>query len=341
MFETIGLALRQAPVFGILYLKIYTSLYVQPMPSSPRDLLLTWLRAAGEPTRLRLLALCAARELSVSDIAQIVGQSEPRVSRHLKILGEAGLVERVRQGQWVHYALARGGAAAGFVQGLLGQLDRADPVTVRDRERAQALQGDGLRAAAPAASRLGRELRGFVESAEAVLPAGAVLLVGADHPELIETAAGMGAECAVLAHSRRSSQLARSMAERAGLHCRVLLAAGDALGPRDLARLGRTFDAVLLDRLGTSSDEALGGLLAAARRALSPGGRLLLFERYDSLESARGRVVEHPLARLRRLLSETGLTCERMSPIEADGQHVLAASAVLSAERPRGTASAA
>jgi len=311
------------------------------MPSPPHDLLVTWLRAAGEPTRLRLLALCAARELSVSDIAQVVGQSEPRVSRHLKILGEAGLIERLRQGQWVHYGLAHGGPAAGFVQGLLGQLDRTDPLLVRDRQRAQALQGDGLRAGAPQASRLGRELRGFVDSAEPVAPAGAVLLVGADHPEVIETAVGMGAECAILAYSRRSSQIARATAERAGVRCRVLLAAGgSALGPRDLARLGRTFDAVLLDRLGTP-DEALGGLLAAGRRALSPGGRLLIFERYDSLESPRERVVEHPLARLRRLLGEAGLACERMSPIEADGQHVLAAVAVLSTERPRGSASAA
>lgn len=311
------------------------------MPPPPHDLLVTWLRAAGEPTRLRLLALCAARDLSVSDIAQIVGQSEPRVSRHLKILGEAGLIERLRHGQWVHYTLAREGSAAGFVQGLLGQLDRADPLLARDRERARAQQGEGHHAGAPAASRLGRELRGFVESAEAVNPEGSVLLVGADHPELIAAAAGMGAECAVLAFSRRSSQVARATAERAGLHCRVLLAAGgDALGPRDLARLGRTFDAVLLDRLDTP-DQALGALLASGRRALSPDGRLLLFERYDSLESSRGRVVEHPLARLRRLLGEAGLTCERMSPIEADGQHVLAAVAVLSTERPRGSMSAA
>ncbi|HEY1889340.1 MAG TPA: metalloregulator ArsR/SmtB family transcription factor [Steroidobacteraceae bacterium] len=311
------------------------------MRSPPHDLLLTWLRAAGEPTRLRLLALCAARELSVSDIAQVVGQSEPRVSRHLKILGEAGLIERLRQGQWVHYGLARVGPAAGFVQGLLAQLDRADPVTVRDGERARALQSDALHAGAPAASRLGRELRGFVESAEGVAPAGAVLLVGADHPELIETAAAVGAECTVLAYSRRSSQLARSLAERAGLHCRVLLAVGsDSPAPRDLARLGRTFDAVVLDRLGTS-DQALGRLLAASRDALSPGGRLLLFERYESLEGPRERVVEHPLARLRRLLGEAGMSCERVSPIEADGQHVLAAAAVLWKEQPRGTASAA
>jgi DNA-binding transcriptional ArsR family regulator len=303
----------------------------------------TWLRAAGEPTRLRLLALCAAREFSVSDIAQIVGQSEPRVSRHLKILGEAGLIERVRQGQWVHYGLARGGPAAGFVQGLLGQIDRADPLLARDRERAraQAVQGEALHTGASAASRLGRALRGFAESAVTVAATGSVLLVGAEHPELIETAAAMGAECTVLASSRRASQLARATAEREGLHCRVLLAAGgDALGTRDLARLERTFDAVLLDRLATP-DEALGRLIAAARRALSPGGRLLLFQRYDSLESPRGRIVEHPLARLRRLLGEAGLTCERMSPIEADGQHVLAAVAVASTARPRGTASAA
>ena len=317
------------------------------MSGIPSDLLLTWLRAAGEPTRLRLLCLCAARQLSVSDIAQIVGQSEPRVSRHLKILSEAGLIERLRQGQWVHYGLTRSAPAAGFVAGLLGQLDRADPLLARDRERVHALQSDGTHAGAPAASRLGRELRGFLESAEAVAPTGSVLLVGADHPELIETAASLGAQCSVLAHSRRSAQLARATAERAGLRCRVFLAAGGgALGPRDLALLGRTFDAVLLDRLG-ADHEALGTLLAAGRRALSPGGRILLFERYDSLESPRkagsgtARVVEHPLARLRRLLGEAGLTCERMSPIEADGQHVLAAVAAPVAQTPHGTASAA
>ena len=311
------------------------------MTSPTHELLVTWLRAAGEPTRLRLLALCAVRDLSVSDLAQAVSQSEPRVSRHLKILGEAGLIERVRQGQWVHYGLSRGGPAAGFVQGLLAQLDRADPLLTRDRERAKSLQGEGLYASAPAASRLGRELRGFVESADPVAPTGSVLLVGADHPELIEAAGGLGAECTILAFSRRSSQTARARLERAGLRCRVLPAAGaDVLGPRDLARLGRTFDAVVLDRLGTP-DEALGRLLAAGRNALSADGRLLLFERYDALESTRERVVEHPIARLRRLLGDAGLACERLSPIEADGQHVLAAVAVLSKERPLDTASAA
>src|SRR5215472_2139381 len=100
--------------------------------------LISWLRAAGEPSRLRLLALCDRGDLSVSDLAQALGQSEPRVCRHLRILSEAGLIERMRNGQWVHYRIATGAAAAGFVKGLLAQLDRSDPTFARDLSRALA-----------------------------------------------------------------------------------------------------------------------------------------------------------------------------------------------------------
>src|SRR5579862_3421989 len=105
-----------------------------PMDS---ETVLGWLKAAGEDSRLRLLALCAQHELSVSDLAEALRQSEPRVSRHLRILCEAGLLERLRQGQWVHYRLTQNAAAAGFVQGLLGQLDRRDPVFGLDRGAAR------------------------------------------------------------------------------------------------------------------------------------------------------------------------------------------------------------
>jgi hypothetical protein len=66
-------------------------------------------------------------------------------------------------------------------------------------------------------------------------------------------------------------------------------------------------------------------MLEEARALLAPTGRLWIFERYESLEGTRQRVIEHPLARLRRLLGAAGLRCERLSPIEADGEHVLAA----------------
>src|ERR1700733_4541767 len=96
-------------------------------------ILTDWLRAAGDPSRLRLLALCAEGALSVSELARALQQSEPRTSRHLKILCDADLIERIRQGQRVHYRISGAAAAAGFVRGLLGLLDRADPVLLQDR----------------------------------------------------------------------------------------------------------------------------------------------------------------------------------------------------------------
>ena len=70
--------------------------------------LLGALRAAAEPSRLRLLVLCARGELTVTELAQILGQSQPRVSRHLKLLCDAGLLDRAREGSWVFYRLGSG-----------------------------------------------------------------------------------------------------------------------------------------------------------------------------------------------------------------------------------------
>jgi ArsR family transcriptional regulator len=278
--------------------------------------LVKWLQAAGEPSRLRLLALCTEGALSVSDLAQALGQSEPRVSRHLKILSEAGLIVRMRQGQWVHYRLADHADATSFVRGLLAQLDRSDPVLLRDRS--------GARAAAAPESRLGRAIAGFItESGLRELEA-PVLVVGVGHPELLECAVRASARCTAVAQSRRAAQAARAFAEGRGLRCRILQGAGpDLLSDADIARAGETFAAVLLDT--SAREEALARLLQRARRLLAPGGRLWVFERYESLESSRERIVEHPLARLRRLLGDASLVCERLSPLEADGEHVLAA----------------
>ena len=73
------------------------------------ETVLDGLKAAAEPTRLRLLALCAASELTVSELTGIVGQSQPRVSRHLKVLCRAGLLTRYREQHWVYHRVPRQG----------------------------------------------------------------------------------------------------------------------------------------------------------------------------------------------------------------------------------------
>lgn len=91
------------------------------------------LKAAAEPTRLRILALLGSGELSVKDLTRILGQSQPRLSRHLKLLADAGLVERAREGSWVYFRLPA--PAESLVHALLRDLDRDDSVLVRDRLR--------------------------------------------------------------------------------------------------------------------------------------------------------------------------------------------------------------
>jgi len=302
-----------------------------------------WLRAAGETSRLRLLALCSTRAFSVSDLARAVGQSEPRVSRHLKILCDVGLLSRVRQGQWVHYQAATESAAASFLQGLLGQLDRTDPVVVRDRDRALAhidTPAEGSTGGGLSESRLGRALRGFIETNTLASHVRSMLVVGVEHPELVEYAAGFATECVALTHSRRSAQAIRARAEQRGFSCRVVLASnGESLNERDIGKAGHSFDVIVLDHVAVPVGAQRARMLEHARQSLAPSGRLWLFERYESLEDGAGeRVVEHPLGRLRRLLKEAGLSCERLSPIEADGEHVLAAAASSVAQAAAGAA---
>src|SRR5260221_4162215 len=105
------------------------------------------LRAAGEPTRLRILALLAREELAVLEICGVLGQSQPRVSRHLKLLAEAGLVERFPDGAWVFYRLTGEGQRAALARDALDRIDPADAGLARDRERLAAVELDPGQAA--------------------------------------------------------------------------------------------------------------------------------------------------------------------------------------------------
>ena len=98
------------------------------------------LKAAAEPTRLRILVLLKTGELNVKDLTRILGQSQPRISRHLKLMAEAGLIERHRDGSWAYFQLIEAGPAGALLRGLLETVDRGDPALTRDQARADAVK---------------------------------------------------------------------------------------------------------------------------------------------------------------------------------------------------------
>ena len=105
------------------------------------------LKAVAEPTRLRLLALLARGELNVKDLTRVLNQSQPRISRHLRLLAEAGLVERAPEGSWVYFRLAEAGPGREVASEVLQLLDRSDPLLERDARRAEGIQAERQEAA--------------------------------------------------------------------------------------------------------------------------------------------------------------------------------------------------
>jgi DNA-binding transcriptional ArsR family regulator len=285
-----------------------------------------WLRAAGEPTRLRLLALCSAREFSVSELALAVGQSGPRVSRHLKILCAAGLLTRLRRGQWVHYRLAQDAAAARFLNSLVADLDPADPLLARDRGRTKAAPLPSEDAQTRA--RLDQALGSFITASSGAQGCGSALVVGVAHHALLAGAIRVASDCTAIAHGRRAAGSANAFVKHEKLSCRIVLHA-EADAPIDDATLkgGAHFDAVVLDRLGAHA-ASLPTWLAAGRQVLAPAGHLWLFERVEALEGSKEGANGQPLAKLRQLLDQAGFACERLSPIQVGREHILAAVAV-------------
>lgn len=246
--------------------------------------LLTALRASAEPTRLRLLALCAYGELTVSELVQILSQSQPRISRHLKLLSEAGLLERLQEGSWVFYRLTREGSGAAVAESLLKLLPDADDTLNRDLQRLADVKRDREEVAADYFSRNAAVWDGLrtlhVDDSEVedklleIVPqsvSGALLDIGTGTARMMELFAPRFEKLEGVDLSHEMLAVARANLSRAGLSkCSVRQADMYQLpfGPR-------VFDAVtihqvlhFLDRPGTAIDEAA--------RTLKPGGWLLL-----------------------------------------------------------------
>jgi ArsR family transcriptional regulator len=244
------------------------------------------LKAVAEPTRLRLLALLAHGELNVKDLTRILNQSQPRISRHLKLLGEAGLVERAPEGSWVYFRLAEAGPGCAVAEQILRSLDLADPVIVRDRNRAAGVQEERQAAAqsyfrAHAADwdkiRTLHVAEADVEAAvlEALGPGPFDLLVdlGTGTGRMLELfgqrfrrGLGLDLNPAMLAY-------ARSKLERAGLS-NAQVRQGNLY---DLPLADRSADAVVMHQVLHFLSDPQRAVREAAR-VLAPGGRLLIVD---------------------------------------------------------------
>lgn len=99
------------------------------------DELLIALKAAGEETRLRIIALFENGELTVTELVAVLRQSQPRISRHLRLLCEAGLLERHREGTWIFYRLADSGSKAELVKSIMKYIPLSDQIMQHDQER--------------------------------------------------------------------------------------------------------------------------------------------------------------------------------------------------------------
>lgn len=286
------------------------------------DLTLSILRAAAEETRLRILALLVAGELSVSDLTDILGQSQPRISRHLKLLVEAGLVERHREGAWAFFRLMDHGAASPILRPLLDNLDRSDPQLLEDRTRLDAVRAQRSHAAQAFFSRLAPEwdrLRSL-HAPESVVEA-AVLEALSSKPirNLVDLGTGTGRMLQLLAPraartvgldaSHAMLSVARANLEKAGLS-RIELRQGDIYAPpfpRD------TFDLVVIHQVLHYLDDPARAIREAAR-LVAPGGRILVVDfAPHNLEFLRETQAHRRLGfapdQVANWLDEAGLDC--------------------------------
>jgi ubiquinone/menaquinone biosynthesis C-methylase UbiE len=250
------------------------------------DALNAALKAAGEETRLRVLALLADAELTVSDLTDILRQSQPRISRHLKLLAEAGLVERFREGTWAFFRVAEHGGGAELAHALIERLDPADPTISRDRARLASVRQ--ARAAAAQAyfrahaaewDRIRKlhvpdaAVEGAIRDALADKPFRSLLDLGTGTGRMLELFGAQIERGLGLDLSLDMLLLARDRLERAGLkNCSVRQ--GDIY---DLPLADDSFDLVILHQVLHFLDDGARAIQEAAR-VLRPGGRLLVVD---------------------------------------------------------------
>ncbi len=250
------------------------------------DSLVEVLKAAGEVTRFRLLALLAGGDLTVTDLTEILGQSQPRISRHMKLLTEAGLVDRYQEGAWAYFRLKYGGAEVALARAFLTAASGQDAVLSRDRERLAAVKKMRAERAQAFFSENAAEWNEMqrLQISEAAVETALRQIVG-DRPiqSLLDLGTGTGLilklfdglyqHAVGIDASRDMLAVARSNLDKAGI-ARATVRLGDIFNlPLD----GQSFDLVTIHQVLHFLDEPQAAL-AEARRMLRAGGRLVIVD---------------------------------------------------------------
>lgn len=295
------------------------------------DQLLQGLRASAEPTRLRILALCAHGELSVSDLTQILGQSQPRVSRHLKLLCDAGLLDRFREGTYAYFRLSTRSACADLGRTLVDLVPAADGTLALDLERLDgikrsraeqashyfaenAARWDEIRALHIADSEVEQSILGLLPTG----PIDDLLDLGTGTGRMLSIMADRAERCVGIDYSREMLSVARANLESAGKR-NWQIRHGDLY---QLPFPGASFDiAVIHQVLHYLEDPAEA--LAEAARVLRPGGMLLIADfaphEVSSLrEEHAHRWLGFSDEKVGEWLSECGFEC--LGPVHLPGQ---------------------
>ncbi len=293
--------------------------------------LLTGLRAVAEPSRLRLLAICAQGEWTVSELTQVMAQSQPRISRHLRVLAEARLLERFREGSWVFYRRTQHGEGARLAR-LLGRLlPEDDPALRLDGQRLASVRETRRRLAErffDGSARRWDSERDLGVDGAAVEAALEALFAEIRPDSLLDVGTGTGRILQVLAPhighglgidlSHDMLAVARANLDR-GLARNCQVRHGDMY---QLPAQDGSFAAVTLHQVLHFADDPLA-VLAEARRVLRPGGHLVVVDlAHHELEALRTekrhRRLGFPDAEMRDWLA--GLGFEAAAPRRFPGQ---------------------
>ncbi|WP_042119281.1 ArsR/SmtB family transcription factor [Rhizobium etli] len=250
------------------------------------DGLVDVLKAAGEPTRLRLLALLDAGDLTVTDLTEILGQSQPRISRHLKLLGEAELIERYQEGAWAYFRLKQDGKAAMLVRALLKHVSENDATVLRDGERLAAVKRQRAERAQAYFSRNAaewdelRRLHAADEEVDAAVirllgnqPIDSLLDLGTGTGRILELLAGLYRRAVGVDASRDMLSVARANLDKSRI-TKATVRHADIL---NLPFEGQDFDLVTIHQVLHFFDQPEIAIAEAARM-LRPGGRLVVID---------------------------------------------------------------